>query len=71
MNKTGIKIEPWVSANRPSNNWVPVRLLLGSLSNGDGNENGKKAIGQISKTKTLQVHHAFLYISFPSLHDYN
>ena len=25
----------------------------------------------MSKTKTLHVHHAFLYISLPSLHDYN
>ena len=34
---------------------------LGSLSNddADGNENGKKAIGLISKTTTLHVHHAF------------
>ena len=44
-----------------------------SLSNDDddGNENGKKAIGLISKTRTLHVHHAFLYISLPSLHYYN
>ena len=34
---------------------------------GDGNENGKKAIDLISKTTTL---HAFLCISLPSLHDY-
>ena len=35
--------------------------MLGSLSNDDvdGNENGKKAIGLISKTTTLHVHHAF------------
>ena len=26
---------------------------------------------KISKTTTLRVHHAFLYISLPSLHDYN
>ena len=47
--------------------------LIGSLSNndGDGNEDGKKAIGLISKTTTLHVHHAFLHISLPSLHDYN
>ena len=25
---------------------------------------------KISKTTTLRVHHAFLYISLPSLHDY-
>ena len=45
--------------------YVPVRRrvtqALGSLSNddADGNENGKKAIGLISKTTTLHVHHAF------------
>ena len=31
---------------------------------------GKTAIGLVSKTTTLHVHHAFLYISLPSLHDY-
>ena len=47
---------------------------LGSLSNDDGdvNENGKKKhYGQISKATTLHVHHAFLYISLPLLHDYD
>ena len=45
---------------------------IGSFSNddGDGNEDVKKAIGLSSKTTTLHVHHAFLYISLPSLHDY-
>ena len=36
---------------------------------GDGNENVKKQL--VSKTTTLHVHHAFLYISLPSLHDYD
>ena len=42
-------------------------------SDGDGNGNGNaiKAIGLISKTTLLHVHHAFLYISLPSLHDYD
>ena len=41
-----------------------------SFSN-DGKENGKKTIGLISKTTTLHVQHAFLYISLPSrLDDY-
>ena len=46
---------------------------LGSFSNedGDGNQDVKKAIGLISKTTTLHVNHAFLYISLPSLHDYD
>ena len=38
---------------------------------GDGNGNTTKAIGLISKTKILHVHHAFLFISLPSLHDYD
>ena len=50
-----------------------IRSLLGSFSNDDGNGNQdvKKAIGLLRKTTTLHVHHAFLYISLPSLHDYD
>ena len=47
---------------------------MGSLSNddADGNENGKKEIGLISKTTTLHVHHAFSVHFFCSLlPDYN
>ena len=46
---------------------------VGSFSNddGDGNESGKKAIDLISKTSSLHVYHTFLYISLPSLHDYD
>ena len=48
-------------------------LLLGTFSNddGDGNQGVRKAIGLLRKTITLHVHHAFLYISLPSLHDYD
>ena len=48
-------------------------MSVGSFSNndGDGNENVKKAIGLLSKTTSLHVHHAFLYISLLLLHDYN
>ena len=35
---------------------------------GEGKENGKEVIGFYSKTTTLQVNHAILYISFPTLH---
>ena len=51
--------------------WVP--WIVGSFSNddGDGNEDVKKAIGLLRKTTTLHVHHAFLYISLPYLHDYD
>ena len=40
---------------------------IGNLSDdddvGDGNKNGKDGISLDSKTTTLHVHHAFLYIS--------
>ena len=46
---------------------------IGSFSNddGDGNENVKKAIGLLSKTTTLHVHHALLHIAWSSLPDYD
>ena len=52
---------------------VTVNGLIGTLTSNDsdGNENATKAIGLISKTTILHVHHAFLYISLPSLHDYD
>ena len=31
----------------------------------------QKTLGLMSKTTTLHVHHAFLYISVPSLHNYD
>ena len=37
----------------------------------DGKENVKKQVDTISKTTTLHVHHAIMYISLPSLHDYD
>ena len=41
---------------------------IGTLrsDDGDGNGNATKAVGLISKTTILHVHHAFLYISLPS-----
>ena len=47
----------------------PIRTLRSD--DGDGNEEVKKAIGLITKTTTLLVHHAFFYISLPSLYDYD
>ena len=46
---------------------------LGSFSNDDddSNKNVKTEIGLLSKTTSLHVHHAFLYISLPLLHDYD
>ena len=50
-----------------------IHKVLGTLrsDDGDGNEDVKKAIGLITKTTILHVHHAFLYISLQSLHDYD
>ena len=50
-----------------------IVLVLGTLrsNDADGNENVKKTIGLISKTTTSHVHHTFLHISFPFLHDYD
>ena len=49
--------------------------ILGTLrsddGDGDGNGNATKEKSLISKTTILHVHHAFLYISLPSLHDYD
>ena len=42
----------------------PIRDLIRS-DDGDGNGNATKAIGLISKTTILHVHHAFLYVSLP------
>ena len=46
---------------------------IGTLrsDDGDGNGNAAKTIGLISKATILRVHHAFLDISLPSLHDYD
>ena len=48
-------------------------MSVGSCSkdDGDGNENVKKALGLLSKTTSLHVHHTFLYISLPLLHNYD
>ena len=65
----------------PLVNWAIIGLesktvtseIVGSFSNdaGDGNEDVKKAMGLLRKTTSLHVHHAFLYISLPSLYDYD
>ena len=49
------------------------KIALGTLrsNDADDDENVKKTIGLISKTTTSHVHHTFLYISFPFLHDYD
>ena len=45
-------------------------VSIGSSSDDDSdvNENGKKAIGL--ECQNTHVHHAFLYVSLPSLHYY-
>ena len=54
-------------------NQVAARVSIGSFSNddGDGKQDAKKAMGLLRRTTTLHVHHAFLHISLPSLHDYD
>ena len=44
---------------------------VGTLNYHDGDDNVIKALGWISKTTTLHVHHALMYISLLSLHDYD
>ena len=48
-------------------------IVTGSFTNddGDGYENVKTATGLLNESSTLHVHHAFLYISLPLLHDYD
>ena len=72
-------LQVWFTNNDRENAQIEIRYenekIQGNLRNddGDGNENGKKATGldMTSKTTTLHVHHAFLYISLPSLHNYH
>ena len=56
------------NARTPDKRVLPY--IEGTLrcNDADDNENVKKVIGLISKTTTSQ---AFLYISFPFLHDYD
>ena len=50
---------------------IVIVIIIREFSNddGDGNGNVKTTIGLMSKTTTLHVHHAFLYIFLPLLHD--
>ena len=51
-----------------------TQMIKGSLRNDDGggNEIGKKAVGLDKRNNNFaRAHHAFLYISLPSLHDYH
>ena len=53
--------------------WGDRSLGIGTLSsnNVDVQRERHKTIGLMSKTTTSHVHHTFLYISFPFLHDYD
>ena len=64
-NEKGLSDEPKGS--------LRTRRELGTLrsNDADGDEIVKNTIGFISKTTALHVHHTFLYISFPFLHDYD
>ena len=63
-----VSVSGIVTGNAPVS-WA----FIGSLRchYGDGNKNVKKLLVKISKTTPLHVHHAFFYISLPSLHDYD
>ena len=49
----------------------PVTSPLWDYDGAGGNGHVQKAIGLMSKTATLHLRHAFLYISLPSLHNYD
>ena len=49
----------------------PRAALLGTLPNYDGDGWGERQKSNRRKTTTLHVHHAFLYISLLSLHNYD
>ena len=53
--------------------WGDRSLGIGTLSsnNVDVQRERHKTIGLMRKTTTSHVHHTFLYISFPFLHDYD
>ena len=63
----------WLTINSSLRLGGHLWLIFGSLSNDDGNvsENGKKATGLDWQNNNLQVHHTFLFIFLPSLHDYD
>ena len=50
-----------------SKDHAALQMLLGTLrsNNADDNKDVKKTIGFISKTITLHMQHAFMYISLP------
>ena len=50
-----------------------ITMVTGSLNNGDsdGNENGNKPIGLDWQNNNFARASRFLYISLPSLHDYD
>ena len=63
---SALKFPPYNKCHCIFNHHV-LQIKVGSLrsNDADGNEYVKKTIGLISKTTTLHVHHAFLYISLP------
>ena len=54
-----------------SNPWLGSWLGVLARYIGILKDNVKKAIGLVNKTTSLHVHHAFLYISLLSLHNYD
>ena len=48
---------------------MPIRTLR--CHDGDDNDNVKQATAGTGRTTILHLHHTFLYIPLPSLHDYD
>ena len=48
-----------------------LRSVPCNIDGDEDDKNVKNVMGLIGKTTTLQVHHAFLYTSLPSLHHYD
>ena len=71
-----VVVVQWRQRNVHKKRDARAKLLLNLLrtlrsNDADSNENVKKPICLISKTTTSHVHHAFLYLSFLFLHDYD
>ena len=64
----------FLRAKQDKRDMPALEVTKGILRNHDGDDmenHVKKAIGLMSKTTTLHVHHTFLCISFLSLHNYD
>ena len=63
----------WVFKLKYKPKQAVIHNTIGTLRShkADGNQEVKEAIGLTTKTTILHMHHAFLYISLLSLHNYD